>query len=242
MDHKILEDFGLTRNEIDIFLTLARKGTLSPTQVAKETGLNRPYVYYALERLLEKGYLAQITEKGKKNFKVLPFAHILSTAEHKLDVLKKLGDELERLRQEPKEDISVEVLKGKYTIKNVFKRVFSEMKPRQELLIIGVDEARMEEIEPVYLQKLLNHWQKNRITERIILKRGGRKLEYAKTTTYRFLDPSLIGNTARFIYQDTVIDIIYGMPTYAIIAKNALLADTARKQFEVFWRVAENKC
>ncbi len=239
MDPKILEDFGLTRNEIDIFLTLVKKGTLSPTRVAKETGLNRPYVYYALERLLEKGYIAQITEKGKKNFKVLPFTHILTTAEHKLDVLKKLGDELEQLRQQPKEDISVEVLKGKYTIKNVFKRVLTEIKPRQELLILGVDEAQMEEIEPVYLQKLLNHWQKNRITERIILRKGGRKLEYAKTATYRFFPPELIGNTARFIYQDVVIDIIYGMPIYAIIAKNALLADTARKQFEVFWKMAE---
>ena len=39
--------------------------------------------------------------------------------------------------------------------------------------------------------------------------------------------------------QDTTIELIYGEPIYAVVIKNKKLADTARKQFEVFWKIAK---
>ena len=117
--------------------------------------------------------------------------------------------------------------------------MLSEQVFGEETLIIGVDESKMEAIEPVYLKKMLETYKKRRITERVILKKGSKTLEYAATTKYRFLEPSLIGNTVRFIYGCTVIDIIYGTPIYALIIENGPLADTARKQFEVFWNLSK---
>tara|TARA_Y100000310_G_scaffold344017_1_gene454561 strand:+ start:1111 stop:1827 length:717 start_codon:yes stop_codon:yes gene_type:complete len=234
MEREILAEYGLTKNEIDIFIILVKKGTLSPTSIAKETGLNRPYVYYALERLLEKGYLSQITIKGKKHFQAIELNHIASLEELKLENLKKVLSDLKEFQQKG-EDIIVEVLKGKYVVKNIFKNIFSEIKPKQEILYLGLDEEKMESLEPIYIKKLLNYFSKKQITERIIVKTGGKKLEYAKTSSYRHLDPELLGNTARIIYQDNVVDLLYGTPIYGIITKNSNLANTARKQFELFW-------
>jgi hypothetical protein len=38
------------------------------------------------------------------------------------------------------------------------------------------------------------------------------------------------------IYQDIVIDLLYGIQIYAIIIQNTNFANTARKQFELFWK------
>src|SRR3989338_9217540 len=118
MDLQILGEFGLTKNEQEIFLIVSKKGTLSPTAIAKETGLNRPYVYYALERLLEKGYISQITIRGKKHFQAINLDQISAFEEHKLDNLKKVLSDLEKLKQKDDGEITVEVLKGKYAVKN----------------------------------------------------------------------------------------------------------------------------
>lgn len=241
MDLRILGEFGLTKNEQEIFLIVTKKGTLSATEIAKETGLNRPYVYYALERLLEKGYLSQIMIRGKKHFKTIDLDQISALEEQKLEVLKKFLTEMKKIKEEEKGDISVEVWKGKYTIKNVHKKIFLDIKNGEEILYLGLQEDIMEEWSPIYLKKILHSFQKHKITERVIMKKAGKVLPYAKTTKYRFLDESLLGETAKIIYHNTIIELLYGTPAYAIIIKNKKLADVARKQFEVFWKLAKSQ-
>ncbi|GEM_PF-3354774 len=240
METQILEQFGFTKNEITIFLVLVKKDSASATTVAKETGLNRPYVYYALERLLEKGYISQIKVMGKKHFKTLPLDQIKALEEHKLDILNRLVENLKTLQHKQEDEISVEVIKGSHAIKNIFKLILSEIRPKQELLSLGLDEEKMESLEPIYIKKVLNYFKQQKITERLIIKQKGKTLPYATITTYRSLKPELIGNTAKIIYQDTVIELLYGLPFYAIIIKNKNLADTARKQFEFFWKQAQH--
>jgi len=240
MDKKVLQEFGLTNNEIEIFITLVKKRALSATDIAKNTGLNRPYIYYALERLLEKGYISEVREKGKKNFQAIDFNQIIILEEHKIELLKNLKKDLEKLKTDSKEEVFVEVFKGRYAIRNIFKKILSEIKPNQEIFYLGLDEEKMEMVEPIVLRKYLNYLRENKITEKVILKKGYRKLGYAKTTTYRFLKPELMGNSVKIIYQDIVIELIYGEPIYAIVMKNQELAKTTRKQFEVFWKLAKS--
>lgn len=239
MRKEVLKEFGLTENETDIFVALVLKGALGATEISKELGLNRPYVYYALERLLEKGFISEITVDGKRKFGAVTPRQLLMLEEHKFDELRGLLSDLERMRQKPEEETVVEVLRGKHVVKNLFKRLILEMGPRQETVSIGFDEQAMEETEPINIRKVFAYMEKNGITERAIIRAGSKKLEYAKTTKYRFLPAEFIGNTAKYIYNDVVVHLIYGMPTYAIIVKNARMAEAERRQFEVFWKAAK---
>jgi len=239
METRILEEFGLTKNESDIFTALLARGTLSATELSKQLGLNRPYMYYALERLLEKGYVSEIAVEGKRKFSAISPVQLMSLEEHKLDDLRRFVTDLEKIKEKTNEDTSVEVLKGKQVVKNIFKRVLSEMKPNQETVSIGFDEQVMESAEPINIKKVFAFMKDNKITERAIIRQGSRKLEYAKTTKYRYLPPDLIGNTAKYIYQDVIMHVVYGIPMYAIIVKNKKMAETERKQFELFWKAGE---
>ncbi|MBI2631382.1 hypothetical protein HYW75_00070 [Candidatus Pacearchaeota archaeon] len=241
MDINIFKEFGLTKNEMIIFLTLIKQGSLSATGVAKETGLNRPYLYYALERLREKGYLSEIKDKGKRVFKIVELDTILILEKDKVLFLEKTIEELKKLRAEKNfEENSVEVLKGSAVTKNIFRKMMTEIKPQEEILYLGLNEAAMEALEPLYLRRVLEHFRKNRITERIIIHKKGKTLSYAKTAQYKYLDQKLLGNTAKIIYQNTIIEILYGNPQHAIITKSKDIAETIKQQFEVFWKLAKS--
>jgi len=64
-------------------------------------------------------------------------------------------------------------------------------------------------------------------------------LAYAKTAQYKHLNQKLLGNMAKIIYQDTIIEILYGNPLYNVITKSKDIAETVKHQFEVFWKLAK---
>lgn len=239
MDTAILGEFGLTKNEQKIFVTLNQKGTLSATGIAKSTGLNRPYVYYAVERLMEKGYLAQQTIRGTKHYTPVDLDQIRALEEHKIDALRGLLDELKKLQAKYREETHVEVLKGAHVVKNIFRKIMRDLKEGEEIVYLGLNEEIMESIEPIYLKKILNQFKRQKTTERIIIPEQSMPLEYAQTATYRTLPEEIFGSTAKIIYQGNIIELLYGNPVYAIVIGSKELAETGMKQFEIFWDIAK---
>lgn len=68
MDKEILKQFGLTNNEVEVYLTLLKKGSISVNEIAEKSGLHRQAVYDALTRLLDKGFVNYVTKNSKKYF------------------------------------------------------------------------------------------------------------------------------------------------------------------------------
>jgi len=236
MEATILKEYGLTTNEITIFTTLIEHGQLSASNIASKTGLNRPYVYYALERLLEKGFLSEVKIKNKRIYQHIQLNDILSNEEVKLQALKKELKDLETKRKP--EELSVEVIKGTHVIKNIVRKYKEFSKPGDEILSVGIQEEIMEGTEPIYVKQAVNYNIENDISERIITTPGAKQLDYASTTKYRFLNKKYLNSTAKIIFGEYVVELFYQKPTYAIIIHNKSYAKTARNQFELLWKSA----
>jgi sugar-specific transcriptional regulator TrmB len=239
MNKEILTEIGLTKNESLIFLTLAERGEKTVVELAKLTGLNRPYIYYALERLIEKNFISKIIIDNKNKYQSQNFDQIIFSEEKKIELIKEISKKIKKINKNKQEETHLELLRGKNVIKTIFKRAMSELKSNEKVLSIGIDESKMEEIEPVYLKKIFNFCKSNNIKEKSIIKKNSKKLKYAKTTNYKFLDKTIIGSTAQIIYQDTVINIVYGNPLYAILIKSSEIADTEKRRFKIFWKHAK---
>lgn len=76
MDHTISEvlaeklvQFGLTRQEANIYLCLLQNKDLSGYEVSKITGISRSNVYSALASLVEKGAAYLLSKKNRKKKK-----------------------------------------------------------------------------------------------------------------------------------------------------------------------------
>lgn len=66
---KLLESFGLTETEVQVYLHTLERESWSAQDLARETALKRPTVYHALETLQKKGLVYFVGHKRTGHFK-----------------------------------------------------------------------------------------------------------------------------------------------------------------------------
>jgi sugar-specific transcriptional regulator TrmB len=234
-----LKDLGLTANKARIYLLLLKEGGLNPTEISKKLSLHRGYTYDALERMQEKEVVNTILIKNKKHFQATSPNNLVELLKLKTEELEKILPELNKLGSLKKEATHVELHKGRFVYRTLIKDVLATVKPKEEVLLMGIDEHTLStEIEPIYLKRYLNMITKKKIKESIIIKKGSKKIKH-KNIKYKELDSKYIGNTAQIIYGNKVATFIGGEPYHMIITENKDVAQTYRKQFDLLWNVAK---
>lgn len=233
-----LKEFGLTDNEARIYLELLKIGTSSPAEIATKTGFSRSYVYDALERMSEKRVVSSVRKNSKKNYSAIAPKQLEETAKQRLEKIQKIMPDLENLQNSSKDEIKVEVYKGKYIYKTLLKDITSSLKPNQEVLIFGVDDEAMIKLDQYYLIHLKQYFaklQKRGIKEKVIAKTNAKIIKEAKTTTHKFLPKKIIGNTAFEVYGNKVAIFLWGDPNHLILIENKEVAESYRNQFLMMW-------
>jgi sugar-specific transcriptional regulator TrmB/pimeloyl-ACP methyl ester carboxylesterase len=109
---RVLKDFGLTENAIEVYLLLAKHGALRGGEIAKQTKIDRSLVYRILKRLKGKGFVESTLES--------PTRFMAVSIEEAFDIIIRSRQEealsIERSRKDLLEDW----------------RVISEKKPQTE--------------------------------------------------------------------------------------------------------------
>lgn len=237
-----LEEIGFTENEIQIYVVLLKLGTSTPAKIAEKTGFSRSYVYDALQRLLEKEMVNSVYIKNKKHFQATNPKQISELIKVKLNKIKSTIPKLLEFIKPTKEEIHVELHKGKYVYKVLLRDITSILKRKGEVLIYGIDDDVLIELDPYYLTHLKIYFsalKKKGIREKVIVKENARTLKEAKTTEYKFLPKEVIGNTAFEVYNNKVAIFLWGIPNYLILIENKEVANSYRKQFNTLWKIAE---
>lgn len=240
MDKNILKELGLTNNEIEVYLTLLRSGSISVNTIAEKSGLHRQAVYDALDRLLEKGFVSFVIRNNKKYFQGINPEKILEYLKEKEDKFKSILQDLVNLTKLPREDTFVEVFKGKEVIRTVYRDIVKEFQKNPgEVLISGVDERKFIEEDRIALLQHIKKLQKLKCKERIIVKEDEKYFVEGPQTEYRWISKESFSPTAIFVYNNKLTTIILGNPNYAIIIENRNLADAYRKQFNLLWKISK---
>ena len=237
-----LQDFGLTDNEIKVYLTLLKLGSSNPTTIAEKTGFSRPYVYDVLERLLEKQMVSTVLRKNKKYYDAVEPKRLVELTRQKMESIEKIVPDLTKLKSTAKESIKVELHKGNYVYKILLNDILATLKSGDEILIYGIDDEtliNLDKYTPIYLDQYLARIVKLKIKERLIGKKGSLILPEAKTTKYKFLPKEIIGNTAFEVYANKVAIFLWGEPSYLILIENKEIANSYRNQFEMLWKQAK---
>ena len=186
-----LKDLGLTDNEIKIYLTLLKQGTLGPSELAEKTGLHRSYIYDTLERLLEKGIVNTMLISEKKNYRAVDPKILREIYELKLKQLDAILPKLSSLASEETAKTNIELHKGKKVWRTLLKSLISDMKKGDLIYLVGINEAFLEEIEPIYLRQYFTFIKEKGVKEKIIIARGKKKFR-EKNLEYKELDEKYI--------------------------------------------------
>lgn len=231
-------EFGLTDNEVRIYLLLLKQVMMNPSEISQKLGLHRSYIYDALERMQEKEVVNSILKNNKKYFQATSPKNLIELLKLRLENFQKIVSDL-MIVEPKKEEVKVELHKGKRVYRTLLKDMISSLKKNEEAYLIGIDEeVLVTEVEPIYLKQYLNTIKSKDIKEKIILKEGGKKLR-GSNLQYKEINEKYIGKTAQIIYNNKIAIFILGTPYYLIIIEDREVAETYKKQFNLLWSIAK---
>lgn len=112
METEILEDIGLTRAEIKVFIALLEVGPSTAGKVVEKSGLQNAVVHRAFHSLTEKGLITYITEGKIKRYQTIEPKQLLHFLEEKKARLEKILPELEAKRKQMHQTPQAQVYSG----------------------------------------------------------------------------------------------------------------------------------
>ena len=83
-----LEQIGLTKNEIKVYLTLLKLGSVSVGMITEASGVHRRNVYDAIERLIKRGLVGHVLKGKIKYFEAANPNCLLNILKEEKDILK----------------------------------------------------------------------------------------------------------------------------------------------------------
>ena len=86
MIENVLQNLGLTQNEIKVYLALISLGESKSGEILKKSGLNSGKIYEILNSLQKKGFVSQISKGGVKYFSPADPKRVLDYLKEKREI------------------------------------------------------------------------------------------------------------------------------------------------------------
>jgi HTH-type transcriptional regulator, sugar sensing transcriptional regulator len=112
MDTTILENLGLSKGEINIYLTLLELGANKVGKIIEKSGMASSAVHNSVNSLIDKGLISYI-KKGKiKYYQAVPPKQLIDFIENKKKKLQQILPELELKQKLAEEKQEAEIFEG----------------------------------------------------------------------------------------------------------------------------------
>lgn len=233
-----LEEIGLTKGEIKVYLALAKSGSLSKTKLSVKSNVSSSKVYEISEKLLQKGLIGKIKKNGKIVYQINNPEVLLNFIEERekrikeeKEIVKKIIPLIKGLENK-ETDSRFEIFEGNEGLKRCVNELLDDVKKNEEICGFGIEAKNI---------GLLHQYHKERT-----LKNIKQRLIFSNKDIY-WTDYK--GKNNRFIKDITDIGI-------AITSKKVLLVSQSKKPvtlviehkefnksfkqiFEKLWSIAE---
>jgi len=242
MDKRILEEIGLSGNEVDIYLALLKIGPSLVSKIVEATGINRTNIYDRLERMIDKGIISYVIKNNRKHFYATDPKRLLVYLDEKrakieLDKknLQEIIPELEKIKPSTGDE-QVEVFEGKEGLKTILEDILNS---KQEVLTYG-SEGNFSNIMEFYHYHYMKRLEKLKIKMKVIFNKGDSDEPFDwKSSEVRYLPKDFKTPTETTIYGDNVVIFVFMDNPRAILIKSKAIADSYKKYFNILWRQAK---
>ncbi len=250
MNTKILEEIGLTKTEIKIYLTLLKLGQSTTTPIVREAQIHASKVYEFLDKLIQKGLVTYVIQANKKHFRAGDPRFLegflrekqMEIEEQKKEI-KKMVPEMQALMQSSKEVIQFQVYEGLRGVKSFYEMLLGVLKKKEISYVIGAPRIGNDKLEGFLL-----NWHEQRIKKGIYCKYiydsnvrdYGKIREKMKNTSVRYLPNNIISPIWVEIAQDFVaLAHIKGDNAVLFSIKDAEIAKGYHDYFKLLWKISK---
>ncbi|MBW2999828.1 hypothetical protein KY339_04085, partial [Candidatus Woesearchaeota archaeon] len=102
MQKEILEEIGLTKSEINVYLALLELGSSTTGKIVDKSNASSSKIYEILDKLIQKGLASFIIKGGVKYFEAAPPERIMDYMEDKTAKLNQQKQNLKKILPELK--------------------------------------------------------------------------------------------------------------------------------------------
>ncbi|MFH1802061.1 MAG: helix-turn-helix domain-containing protein [archaeon] len=247
MIESVLEEIGLTKNEIRVYLSLLELGETKTGEILRHSGINSGKIYEILDSLKKKGLVSEIKKAGVLCFSPANPKRVISYLEEKKSIItnqetnyqKILPQLLEKVNLK-KSKLAIEIFTGLKGMKTAFAKEL-EFGKNETLYVFGI-------ASPQYYDKTIwnffttSHQQKREKRRYKVLKLHSEeskkdKVPAEKNAKVRYI-PYISPVSINIIGNLTIIG-IFSAELVFITIENEEVAKSFIKQFEFFWKIAK---
>lgn len=247
MNEKLLEDIGLTKGEITVYITLLKTGETTTGKIIEEAQISSGKIYEILDKLIKKGLVSYIIKEKTKYFsaaspnRILDFLH---EKEKELKIKEKNIEkelhsllELQKLRKKKYETTLFKGIKG---IQTAIFESLEDLKSKDEILAMGIRSAKDEKYNILWKK-----WHRERINKKIPCRAvfsdkdakyyiSFKKMPYTKVKVLKGITPSAID-----IMGNRALIFTYGEEPSCLSIVNEEIARSFTFFFETLWNISK---
>ena len=246
----VLEEIGLTKNEIKIYLALLELGSTTTGPLIKKTKIHTSKVYDGLDRLADKGLVSHILEANIKHFKAVNPERLIEFLHDKKKKLDQQEDEIKSIipqlksRQLTLGDLTeAEIFQGWKGMETVYRMLRDSLGKGDINYVVGASKGEIEEKVREFFTRHIEFLGQKEIKQKIIFNeeaKGNLPIykKYPKLFQLRYMNnitPAEIN-----IWSDKTMIIILRKNPTIILIHDQKVSDSFRKYFDELWKSAKS--
>ena len=238
MDTSILENLGLSKGEIKVYLTLLELGTTKVGKIIEKSGLASSAVHNSINSLKDKGLISCI-KKGKINlYQAVPPKQLISFVEDKKKKLQQILPQLELKQSLAKDKQEAEVFIGKKGIIAMLNIIIENTKKGDEFLFFPVrGEDQDEEIQKFFLSYDLKRAEKKLKVRGLAPKELKPLFKKRKIHNMKYTSMPLPANIS--ICQDKICFFSWGEKPVGYLIRSKQIVSIFKNFFDGVWRMSQ---
>jgi len=250
MNHKILEEIGLSPGETKVYLALFRLGATKTGPLAKKAGVSSSKVYKILDRLIIKGLVGHISKGKVKYYSALEpqrVLHYIDQKEKELlekrELVEKLLPELELEQKLSGKKTEAILYEGFIAIKQFYLNILQELKAGETYYVLGAGYGNV--IKPG-VKEFFQNYHTQRAKKKIKVKmlanydvKGKLVPATQLMAEIRYLPQYLITNMTLIFYHNKAFIFFLTQEPLGFLMLNEEAVKSFKAYFDGFWKIAK---
>ena len=242
---RVLEELGLSGNEVKIYLFLLKIGETTTGLIISETGIANSRVYESLNSLIDKGLVIYNVQRDGKHFSAVSPNKFLELEEERKNKIKEIIPNLEEIQNQKTSDTKTAVYESYSGFKTAFQKIIEDCPKGETIYILGFSEQQ-EKTESLRLflsnMNLKSSAKKQKlkiIMNRISKETLGKDREKERLTEVKYMPKGYISPAAIDIFQDYVYIFLWEEKPFVFMIKNEKIAEGFKQYFNFLWKIAK---
>lgn len=247
MNEQLLEEIGLTKGEIKVYLTLLRLGETTTGKIIEKAQISSGKIYEILDKLIVKGLVSFITKEKTKYFSAASPNRILDYLHEKEKDIKQKEQELSKeipflinLEKSGVKSNEIKFFSGLKGIQTAIFEALENLTKNDEVLAMGVRSTKEEKY-----NLLWQRWHIERINKKFNCKmifsdkdtefyNAFKKRKLTEVKTLAGVTPSAID-----VLGSRVLIFTYENEPSCLSIENSEIAKSFKTFFDTLWSIAK---